>query len=222
MFPFQSWRRRGAVLLAASLAVAALIPMSTLSAGAANERVRFPLAIANPNLAPCLAEFPNDPKRPPTAEVSVERGELNDTLRLRLRHFKPELNFDMFTVQRSRLDAEGKPVDGFTNFGLAWYQSDVHVEKDGDGDVTVKTILLDQIFGFDPDVSLQPINTFHVGFWFNDPNDAKDCVGLQVTPFNGEHNAGPLAFISLPDAATNLGPLCANPDTSKTPVVCNP
>ena len=43
-----------------------------------------------------------------------------------------------------------------------------------------------------------------------------------VTPFNGEHHAGPLAFISLPDATTNLGPLCANPDTSKTPVACNP
>ena len=207
------------LLLAAGLTIAALAPMTV---GATNERVKFPLSIANPKLNTCLAEYPDDSRRPPTAEVTVERGELNDTLHLRLRRFKPDLNFDMFTVQRSRLDANGNPVDNFTNFGLAWYQSDVHVDKDGNADVTVKTILLDQIFGFDPDVSLPPTNTFHVGFWFNDPNDAKDCVGLQVTPFNGEHNAGPLAFISVPDAVTNLGPLCANPDTSKTPVACNP
>jgi hypothetical protein len=219
MFQFQSWRRRGAVLLAAALAIGALIPAS---AGASNERTRFALNVATPNLLPCLAEYPDDPQRPPTAEVTVERGELNDTLHLRLRHFKPNLNFDMFTVQRSRLDANGTPVNPFTNFGLAWYQSDVHVDQDGDGNVTVKTILLDQIFGFDPDVNLQPLNTFHVGFWFNDPADATNCVGQVVTPFNGEHKAGPLAFISVPDAATNLGPLCINPDTSKTPVACNP
>ena len=219
MFQLQSFRQRGAALVVTALAIAALLPATV---GASHERVRFPLTIANPKLINCLAEYPDDPKRPPTAEVSVERGELNDTLHLHLRRFKPNLNFDMFTVQRSRLDANGNLVDPFTNFGLAWYQSDVHVDKDGDGDVTVKTILLDQIFGFDPDVSLQPINTFHVGFWFNDPADATNCVGEVVTPFNGEHHAGPLAFISVPDAATSLGPLCINPDLSKTPVACNP
>jgi len=212
-------RRRGVFLFAAALALGALIPMS---AGASNERVKFDLSIANPKLGQCLAEYPDDPKRPPTAEVTVDRGELNDTLHLRLKRFKPGLNFDMFTVQRSRLNADGKPVDPFTNFGLAWYQSDVHVEDIGDANVTVRTILLDQIFGFDPDVNLQPINTFHVGFWFNDSADATQCVGEIVTPFNGDHHAGTLAFISLPDAVTGLGPLCANPDTSKTPVVCNP
>jgi hypothetical protein len=31
-------------------------------------------------------------------------------------------------------------------------------------DVTIKAILLDQIFGFDPAVNLPPANTFHIGF----------------------------------------------------------
>jgi hypothetical protein len=37
----------------------------------------------------------------------------------------------------------------------------------------------------------QTNNTFHMGFWFNDPNDAAPC-GFDVTkptPFNGEHRA---------------------------------
>ena len=41
---------------------------------------------------------------------------------------------------------------------------------------------------------MNPINTFHVGFWFNNPNDAALCKNFEVTkptPFNGEHQAGP-------------------------------
>ena len=91
-------RRRGVFLFAAALALGALIPMS---AGASNERVKFDLSIANPKLGQCLAEYPDDPKRPPTAEVTVDRGELNDTLHLRLKRFKPGLNFDMFTFHSS-------------------------------------------------------------------------------------------------------------------------
>jgi hypothetical protein len=60
---------------------------------------------------------------------------------------------------------------------------------------------------------LPPTNTFHLGFWFNNPDDAAPC-GFDVTkptPFNGEHHAGPLAMISLPVAPNNLGPLCSRP-----------
>jgi hypothetical protein len=153
------------------------------------------------------------------ATARVVRGALNDTLTLTLSGFKPGLDFDLFTVQNSNQNANGSPVSGFTNFGLAWYQSDVHVGSNGKGSVTIKTILLDQIFGFDPAVSLAPTNTFHVGFWFNDPAKAAPCGFTGVTPFNGEHNAGPLAFITRPDAKDNLGPLCTD---KVSPGVCNP
>ena len=43
-----------------------------------------------------------------------------------------------------------------------------------------------------------------------------------MTPFNGEHHAGPLAMISVPDSVTALGPLCLNPDFSSDPIHCNP
>jgi hypothetical protein len=187
-------------------------------------KIKFELT-PNPAFVKCLARYPDDASRPPKAEVVVTRGELNDRLVLRIKNIKPKLAFDLFTVQRSPLSADGASDPQFKgSFGLAWYQSDVEADEDGDGIVVIKTILLDQIFGFDPDVSLPPTNTFHVGFWFNDPNDAAPC-GFdpnKPTPFNGEHKAGPLAMISLPDATTGLGPLCTDPNTSTDPATCNP
>jgi len=121
-------------------------------------------------------------------------------------------------VQRSTLDAAGNPINPAPSFGLAWYQSDVQADGHGGGSVKIQTIVADQIFGVNLDeVPPNPINTFHVGFWFNDPNDAAACNFdvTKPTPFNGEHRAGPLAMISLPDETTGLGPLCLNPDASQ-------
>ncbi len=209
------------------------------------DEVRFDLVVPNPAIVKCLSPGV------PSAHVTVKRGELNDTLILRAHGLRPNLKFDLFTVQRSSLDADGNPVTGFKGFGLAWYQTDVNADDDGNAKVLIRTILLDQIFGFDadpvatpmasagttgPTTVLKPTNTFHVGFWFNDPNDAAMC-GFDVskpTPFNGEHKAGPLAMISLPVPPANLGPLCtsptgdaaaadsgAEPDNS-TKLACNP
>jgi hypothetical protein len=164
----------------------------------------------------------------PHASVVVQRGNLNDTALIRVKGLKPNLDFDLFTVQRSSLDNSGAPVSGFKGFGLAWYQSDLHSDDNGNAKVVIKTILLDQIFGFDSDAAatqmasntatpaatvLKPTNTFHMGFWFNNPEDAAPCGfdATKPTPFNGEHRAGPLAMISLPVAPANLGPLCTSP-----------
>jgi len=185
--------------------------------------VKFHL-VPNPKFAKCLAQYPDDPSRQPTADVVIVRGDQRDSLRLNAKYIKPKLAFDMFTVEHSSLGADGKPDPSFTNFGLAWYQSDLQAHDDGYAHVDIRTILLDQIFGFDPAATLPPTGTFHVGFWFNDPNDAAPC-GFDVTkptPFNGDHLAGPLAMISVPDATTNLGPLCTKPDTSVTPARCSP
>jgi hypothetical protein len=161
----------------------------------------------------------------PRAHVTVTRGKLNDSLLLVLDGFKPGLAFDLFTVQNSNLRSDGSPDPAFKGFGLAWYQSDVQVSRRQEtGRVRIRTILLDQIFGFDPAVGLAPTNTFHVGFWFNDPQDAVACGfdPAKPTPFNGEHKAGPLAMISVPDPITKLGPLCTDPRSTTTPISCNP
>ncbi len=136
---------------------------------------------------------------------------------------KPGLAFDLFTIQNSNLLSTGAVNPAFINFGLAWYQTDLEANSSGQIFATLHTILINQIFGFDPAVSLPPTNTFHVGFWFNNPNDAKPCGfdPAHPTPFNGEHKAGPLAMIS-PNAVTGLGPLCLHPDTTTHPATCNP
>ena len=215
---FHSPARRSALIgigLATALAAIA-IPMS---AGASGPNVtRFQLYV-NPAVKNCVQI--QGSTQTPAVEATVKRGDLNDSLDLQLKHFKPGLAFDLFTVEKSNQTANGTVINPFPNFGLAWYQSDIQVSRNGNAHVHIRTILLDQIFGFDPAVGLGPTNTFHLGFWFNNPTDADNCVH-SVTPFNGEHNAGPLAFITRPNANTQLGPLCVNPDTSHVPATCNP
>ena len=197
------------------LPLAAVLPLASVwlmpqIASSSTEQATFPL-FPNARFLPCLAA----PGQTPTATVTVAKSDPNDSLVLRTSGFKPGLKFDVFTVQRSNQQADGSPVPGFPGFGLAWYQSDL----DANSSAPLKTILVDQIFGFDPDVNLPPTNTFHIGFWFNNPADAAPCGFTGSTPFNGEHNAGPLAFISRPNATTGLGPLCLNPNGSGG---CNP
>jgi ZU5 domain len=201
--------------------------LQTVAAGvnppASTDVVTFHFA-PNPKFTRCFAQYPDDPSRAPSVDATVVRGELNDGMFLKGKYIKPGLAFDLFTVQNDSLGADGAPVAGFGGFGLAWYQSDLQARSNGSMKMELRTILLDQIFGFDPAVSLAPTGTFEVGFWFNDPNDAAAC-GFDVsapTPFNGEHKAGPLAMITLPDATTGLGPLCTKPDTSVSPARCSP
>jgi hypothetical protein len=207
--------------LVALIAVLGVIPLSLPAPAAAQVHIRFDLA-PNPDVLACLARFPTDPSRPPTAVVRVDRGKQNDVLTVNVSNVKPGLAFDLFTVQRSRLLSNGSKDPAFTNFGLAWYQSEVQADQTGSAFVQIRTILLDKIFGFDPDAWLAPTQTLHVGFWFDDPGDASGCGFTGVTPFNEEHNAGPLAMISVPDATTALGPLCTNPNTLTVPATCNP
>ncbi len=223
MFRRTTPKRRWLIAVAAAACAVAAISAVAASGASSTTVASFNLA-PNPKFIKCLAQYPNDPTRPPSAHVDVVKGNLNDRLTLHLHNIKPNLAFDLFTVQRSSLDADGKPIIPAPSFGLAWYQSDVQANSTGTGDVSIQTILADQIFGVNLDQTPpNPINTFHVGFWFNDPGAAKDCGfdPTHPTPFNGEHKAGPLAMISVPNRQTGLGPLCLNPDSSQ-PSGCNP
>jgi hypothetical protein len=209
------------VLAAANMAAAgAAVP----NAGARPNEISFDL-VPNPQTLECLRANYNEE---PRAHATVVRGKLNDTLILDLDGIKPGLQFDLFTVQHSPFLANGTKDPAFTgSFGLAWYQSDIEIPKNSDrGHVRISTILLDQIFGFDPDVKLPPTNTFHLGFWFNNPEDAAPAPcnfnPAKPTPFNGEHKAGPFAMISLPEPASHLGPLCTDPNLSTKPASCDP
>ena len=84
----------------------------------------------NPKFASCLAAHPGDAsKRADRRGRRRPRRSLNDGLFLRGQNIKPDLQFDMFTVEHSPLDADGTPDPNFTNFGFAWYQSDLEAES---------------------------------------------------------------------------------------------
>ena len=214
----------GTIIFALAATLTGALSPTSASAQNKKDEINFDL-VANPKFVDCLRKSSYEE---PRARATVIRGKLNDTLILDLDGFKPGLAFDLFTVQNSPFLSDKTADPNFKgSFGLAWYQSDIEIGKHSDdGHVRIKTILLDQIFGFDPDVSLPPTNTFHLGFWFNDPKDAASCGfpaddPTKFTPFNGEHAAGPFAMISVPDATTQLGPLCTDPDPSH-PGTCNP
>lgn len=88
--------------------------------------VTFELA-ANPAFVSCFSGGM------PSATVTVRRGNLADRLLISVSGLRPNLQFDLFTVQRSSLDANGKPIPAanFPGFGLAWYQTDLEADDNG-------------------------------------------------------------------------------------------
>jgi hypothetical protein len=110
----------------------------------------------------------------------------------------PNTEFDFFVIQ--------KP--GAT-FGLAWYQGDIETDDNGEGHgrfigrFNEETFIVAQGSVPAPFVHnnafpdavtnpvTDPVHTFHLGLWFNSSVDAGNAhCPTDVTPFNGEHNAG--------------------------------
>ncbi len=212
-------------------AAALLMPGLALAQTAAPPpETLFTLAV-DETFNPCLSA---NGATPPEAQVKVKRGPLADTLTIDVIGVKPGLIFDLFTLQRSSLDATGAAVANFPGFGLSTFVSALQSDPSGNIHATVKTILLDQAFSFDTDKQvdgktelLPPTNTFHLGFWFDSPTAAQACGFNPATPspFNGKHTAGPLAMVTTPGAKTGLGPLCTQPlaaTTAGAPETCNP
>jgi hypothetical protein len=200
------------------VAFASMMALSLTAGIAAAQESKTFLLFPNPKFLPCLEASSDEP---PVAIATVLEGNPNDVLTLVLKNVKPNLGFDMFTVQNSQFLANGTVDPSFKNFGLAWYQSDVQANSEGFAQAKIKTILVNEIFGFDAATSLAPTHTFNVGIWFNSPAEAAACGFTGTTPFNGEQNAGPMAMMSKPQA-NGLGQLCLNPNTSTTPATCNP
>jgi hypothetical protein len=123
----------------------------------------------------------------------------------------PKTDFDFFVIQ-----VPNGP------FGLSWYQGDIETNRNGVGHGTFIGRFSIETFIVAPGVApaptphpsdastnpaTPPVHTFHLGLWFNDPNDAaKAGLPPTVTPFNGEHNAG-LQVLSTRNFPDNAGPL---------------
>lgn len=164
---------------------------------------RSPGLAASPN---CLANA--------RGKVKIESRGPVEEMTVRVEGLPPDTNFDFFVIQ-----VPNAP------FGLSWYQGDIETNARGVGRgkfigrfneetfiVAPGSVAAPEVHhSAFPDATLNPktgpIHTFHLGLWFNSPQDAikAGCPG-NVTPFNGEHNAGVqvLNTSGFPDLA---GPL---------------
>jgi hypothetical protein len=59
----------------------------------------------------------------------------------------------------------------------------------------------------DANPTTNPVQLYHLGLWFNNPQDAVNAGGPgTVTPFNGEHNAG-VQILDTSNFPDDFGPL---------------
>ena len=152
------------------------------------EMVRTPNLVAFPNCVPNAS-----------AKVTIEpRGEA-DEMRVAVRGLPADVKVNLFVIQQPNPPA-----------GMAWYQGEVQTNKHGRGSAkfagrfNTETFIVSNaanpapvIFNNPPfpDAAVGPItgpiHTFHLGMWFDSPQDAikAGCPG-NTTPFNGAHNAG--------------------------------
>ena len=107
------------------------------------------------------------------AKVHVQRGKFNDQLELEIKNFKPDLDFDVFTVENSPQLSDGTANPNFKGTSASPGTSPTctsnqprrghdHAQDDpARPDLRLRRR-----------TSVPPSNTFNVGFWFNNPADA--------------------------------------------------
>ena len=129
----------------------------------------------------------------------------------------PNTDFDLFVIQ-----VPNAP------FGLAWYQGDIKTDGSGKGShefigrFSIETFIVAPNIapapadpftepGSIPDATqnpaTNPVQTYHLGLWFNSPADVVKAGGPNtITPFNGEHNAG-VQVLNTSEFSETSGPL---------------
>jgi hypothetical protein len=193
----------------AALALASLASTPAL-AGDKEDELKFPM-VRNPGLNAAFPNFlPNAQGR--VRIESVGPVEIMDVVVWGL---PPNTDFDFFVIQVPK-----------SPFGLAWYQGDVETNRFGVGHerfvgrFSIETFIVATgsapaplVFNDSPfpnastNPSVNPIQLYHLGLWFNNPQDALKAGGPNtVTPFNGEHNAG-VQILDTSNFPDDQGPL---------------
>jgi len=193
--------RKYVIPMALALAVTAA---SGAAAQTPGELIRFTMRRSQAiSAAGCLPQA--------SATVSVKTlGEV-ETMNVQATGLPPNTGFDFFVIQ-----VPNAP------FGLAWYQGDMQSDHNGRADGTfigrfnretfivapgadVAPVVHDTDASANP--ATRPVHTFHLGLWFNSPDDAARAgCPATVTPFNGDHNAG-IQVLSTNQFAKTDGPL---------------
>jgi hypothetical protein len=202
MHTLKRWKVLGLAL--AACAAAAVFAASSASGAAKNDQIAFDMvrstAATNGN---CLAHA--------GAHVTVRSKGPVEVMKVQVHGLPANTEFDFFVIQ-----VPNAP------FGLSWYQGDIETGADGTGTGTfvgrfsIETFIVAPgsapapvVHNLDASTNpaTAPVHTFHLGLWFNSPADAvhAGCPG-NVTPFNGDHNAG-IQVLSTKNAADDQGPL---------------
>jgi hypothetical protein len=180
----------------AALAVASLASTPALAGDKDDDEFKFNL-VRNTQFD---AQFPNFAPNA-RGRVKIESVGPVEIMDVKIEGLPPNTDFDFFVIQVPH-----------PPFGLAWYQGDIETNRYGVGHgrfigrFNIETFIVSQPPGnvdspvvFNnafPDASnsgppTEPIHTYHLGLWFNSPQDAANAGGPNiVTRFNGEHNAG--------------------------------
>jgi hypothetical protein len=183
-------------------------PLATpMTEGLDNSRTAFAMVrSAKAEAGNCLAKA--------SAQVTVQSLGPVEVMDVRVQGLPPETDFDFFVIQ-----VPNAP------FGMAWYQGDIETNKHGRGHQRFIGRFNPETFIVAPGAApaplvhsnafpdaqtnppTGPVHTFHLGLWFNSPADAvkAGCPG-DVTPFNGEHNAG-IQVLSTRNFPDGQGPL---------------
>ena len=152
----------------------------------------------------------------PTASgtVTIQPGGPVEVMSVRATGLPPNTDFDFFVIQQPN-----------GPFGMSWYQGDIETNGDGVGSgkfigrFNIETFVVapgsvpapltfDNAFpSVSPNPATGPIQMYHLGLWFNSPDDAANAgCPNGVTPFNGEHNAG-LQVLNTSNFPDDHGPL---------------
>src|SRR5262249_52487185 len=152
----------------------------------------------------------------PNAKAKVTINSLGpvETMHIEASGLPANTEFDAFVIQ-----VPNAP------FGLSWYQGDLETDENGIGVAdfvgrfSVETFIVapgtapapvvhnEPIPDANTNPATGPVHTFHVGLWFGSP-EAAQAAGCpaNVTPFNGEHNAG-IQALSTRNFGNLNGPL---------------
>jgi len=154
------------------------------------------------------------------ARVSITPGGQVDLMDVSVNDMPPNTDFEFFVIQVPKAP-----------FGVAWYQGEIHTDKNGRGHhqfagrFSIETFAF--AFGSAPapnvepnDATLNPpfnpIQMYHLGLWFSSPQAAQNAgCPASVTFFGGDHNAG-LQILNTSNFADDHGPLRdVNPSDKK-------
>lgn len=191
-----------------SLAAALLLALTGIAASAQNTTFSLVRSTAATNAGTsCIPDA--------RGRVTINSLGSVENMHVEISGLPPKTEFDAFVIQLPN-----------SPFGLAWYQGDLTTDDKGVGVAdfvgrfSAETFIVATGTGPAPVVHdaapfpdaaanpiTAPVHTFHVGLWFDSPQAALAAgCPANVTPFNGDHNAG-IQALSTRNFANANGPL---------------